>query len=228
MRTLREQVLVVIRDRILERQWQPGARLVEGELAAEFGVSRTPIRECLRVLEMQGLVETSPGMGVVVRQIGGHEVREALVVRRALDALATSEAARHRTEEDLVQLEADLRLHALAIRAADGDRIRDADTALHRRIYEAAHNTVLVSVRNAFALYESFYFHADFYRYTPYAFQRSLDRHEAIVNAIRNQDAEAAAQISQQHIDDALELLREDTDIPQGEHAHDPARFAKG
>ena len=210
MTTLREQVLATLRERVLGRQLKPGARLVESELAAELGVSRTPVRECLRVLEMEGLVENSPGFGVIVRTISTREVREALLVRSALDSLAIREAARSRTEEDLVMLEADYRLLELAVRAGDERRIKEADSAFHARIFAAAHNTVLVNVRNAFALYESFYFHPDFYRYTPGAFKRSQSRHKAMLEAVRAQDADQAALVAQQHIEEALALLRTD------------------
>jgi len=208
MRTLREQVMAALRERILGRSLKPGAHLVESDLAAELGVSRTPVRECLRVLEMEGLVENSPGFGVVVRSITAREVRESLLVRSALDSLAIREAAQWRTEEDLVLLEADYRLFELAVRAGDDGRIKDADSAFHARIFAAAHNTVLLNVRNAFALYESFYFHPDFYRYTAEAFERSLSKHKTMLEAIGQRDADQAARLAREHIEEALTLLR--------------------
>lgn len=210
MRTLRAQVLNAIREKILQRKLLPGERLVEREIAVELGVSRTPVRECMPVLELEGLVETVPGNGVVVRRITSREVRESLEVRSALDALAVSQAAERRTEEDLVYLEAALRLFDLAVSGGDAQRITAADSKFHDAIYQASHNTVLVTVRDAFALYEGFYFHPDFYRYTQEAFQRSLARHTEMLAAIKNREPAEAERVARQHVFEALELVCED------------------
>jgi len=210
MQTLRSQVLNAIRDMILQRKLPPGERLVERALCEELGVSRTPVRECYPVLEMEGLVENFPGLGVVVRSITLREVKEALEVRDALDAFAVSRAATQRTDEDLVHLEAALRLNELAVSAGDEARISATDGDFHAKIYQAAHNSVLISVRDAFALYEGFYFHPDFYRYTKEAFARSLRRHREMFGAIKEQNPEAAEKASRQHIQEAVKLLHED------------------
>ena len=213
MQTLRQTVLTALREKILRRELRPGDRLVERELAAELGVSRTPVRECLLVLQMEGLADTAPGLGVVVRDIAGGEVREALAVRGALDALAAREACEQRREEDLVLLEAALRLHELALRDLDLDHVAEADREFHARVYAAAHNDTLAGVRSRFALYESFYFHGDVYRFTPPALARSLSRHREILAAIAARDAETAQRATQLHIQEAVALVR---DTPEG------------
>jgi DNA-binding GntR family transcriptional regulator len=164
------------------------------------------------VLELEGLVENIAGHGVFVRQISGREVSESLEVRSALDALAVALAAERRTEEDLVHLEAALRLFDLALASGDDKRIMAADSRFHDAIYQAAHNTVLLTVRDAFALYEGFYFHPDFYRYNEDAFRRSLQRHTEMAEAIRSRQPAEAERISRQHLTEALELVREDTE----------------
>jgi DNA-binding GntR family transcriptional regulator len=209
VQTLRESVLTALRERILRRELRPGDRLVERELAAELGVSRTPVRECLLVLQMEGLADTAPGLGVVVRDIASGEVREALAVRGALDALAAREACEQRREEDLVLLEAALRLHELALRELDLDHIAHADREFHARIYAAAHNGTLAGVRSRFALYETFYFHGDVYRFTPPALARSLSRHRQILSAIGARDAQAAERATSLHIQEAVALVRD-------------------
>lgn len=210
VQTLRQQVLIALRDKILRRELMPGERLIERELAAELSVSRTPIRECLLVLEMEGLAEISPGLGVVVRNITSRQVREALAVRAALDALAGREAAQNHTDEDLALIEVAFRVFDLAFRALDKDRITRADSQFHARIYDAAHNSVLTTVRTAFALYEGFYFHGDFYRYTPEAFARSRKRHHQMLEAIASRDPGAAERASVLHLEEAAELVRDE------------------
>jgi DNA-binding GntR family transcriptional regulator len=209
VRTRRERVHTALREQILRRELVPGQRLVERELAAALGVSRTPVRECLLLLQMEGLADTFPGLGVVVREINCREVREALAVRGALDALAAQEACRKRNDDDLLLIEAALRSHELALQSPDSTRIALADSQFHARIYEAAHNGVLMTVRRGFALYEGFYFHGDFYRYTPEAFAQSLKRHRQILRAIAQRNAAAAGRAADRHIQDAAELVHD-------------------
>lgn len=210
VQTLRQQVLIELRAKILRRELPAGARLVERELAEDLGVSRSPIRECLLVLQMEGLAENAPGLGVVVRDISARQVREALKVRSELDALAAREAATNCTDEDLIHLDAALRLFELAQKAGDSERVSRTDSDFHEGIYDAAHNSVLASVRLAFPLYESFYFHQDYYTYTPEAFARSLLRHKQMLEAIASSDAAAAEQASRQHISEAIGLVRDE------------------
>lgn len=210
MQTLRQQVHSALKEKILRREMRPGQQLVERELAAELGVSRTPVRECLLLLQMEGLADNFPGLGVVVRDISVRELREALAVRRALDVLAAQEACYHHADEDLVLLEAAVRSHELAVQSQDEGRIAQADSQFHARVYEAAHNSVLTSMRSAFALYESFYFHADVYRYTPEAFMRSLERHRQLCRAIAARNAAAAEEAAALHVQEAAALTRGD------------------
>ncbi len=224
MQTLRQQVHTALREKIMRREMQPGQQLVERELAAELGVSRTPVRECLLLLQMEGLADTSPGLGVVVRDVTVHQVREALAVRGALDALAAQEACRSRSDEDLALLQAAVRSHEVALRAGAEEQIARADSLFHVRIYEAAHNSVLTSVRSAFGLYETFYFHADFCRYTPQAFARSLERHRQLAAAIAARDEAAAAEVSRRHLQEAAALTRDEC----GERARQEAGAGDG
>lgn len=208
MKTLRERVLIAVREQILSGKLKLGQRLVERDLAQELGVSRTPVRECFPVLEQQGLLQVSPGLGVIVRQISPHEVRESLQVRSALDAMAIRKAASSCTEEDLALLASMLELHELAVQSGNEERMAKADSNFHTSIYQAARNSVLCNVRDSFALYESFYFNTDFYNYTPRAFKLSLKRHRAMVTAIKKRDPDKAEEASRLHLQDTLELLK--------------------
>ena len=96
-----------------------------------------------------------------------------------------------------------------AIGPACDVRIALADSQFHRRIYEAAHNGVLISVRDGFALYEGFYFHGDFYRYTPEAFAQSLKRHRQMMEAIARREAGAAEQAARRHMQEATKLVHD-------------------
>lgn len=208
MKTLREQVLIALREKILSGKLKLGQRLVERDLASELGVSRTPVRECFPVLERQGLVQTTPGLGVIVRNISSKEVQESLEVRNALDAMAIRKAAHYSTEEDWIKLESMLELHELAVKSGDEERMAEADSNFHHCIYQAAGNSVLCIVRDSFALYESFYFNTDFYNYTLQAFNLSLKRHRAMLKAIKQRDPDKAEEASRKHIQDTIQLLK--------------------
>lgn len=99
-RSLTQIVLENLRERILEGTYEPGARLNISDLAQQFDVSPVPVREALRNLETEGLVQFRLNRGVVVRELSPHEVRELLLIRRPLEALAVAEAARSVTAED--------------------------------------------------------------------------------------------------------------------------------
>lgn len=152
MEILREQVLAALQEKILHGKIKPGERLVERSLAEELGVSRTPVRESFPVLEQQGLVRNSPGLGVVVRQINVREIRDSLEVRDVLDALAARRSAENRSDEDVVLIEAAMQLHDLAVARGEDKAIVETDSLFHARIHEAAANGVLLNVRNAFIL----------------------------------------------------------------------------
>ena len=101
---LRDQVRDELRRRIADGRLQPGSKMVERELAEEFGVSRVPVREALRTLETEGFVQVVPRKGVVVRHLSRRDVEELFDVREALEFLATRLATEKATNEELAAL----------------------------------------------------------------------------------------------------------------------------
>ena len=101
---LRDVVFNTLRTSILTGELKPGERLMEIHLADKLGVSRTPIREAIRKLELEGLVTMIPRRGAEVAQITEKNLRDVLEVRRALDALAVELACERITEDELAEL----------------------------------------------------------------------------------------------------------------------------
>ena len=97
--SLRDSVLISLRQSILTGEMKPGERLMEIPLSKKMDVSRTPIREAIRILELEGLVTMTPRKGVVVAQISEESLRDVLEVRRSLDKLAITLACERITEE---------------------------------------------------------------------------------------------------------------------------------
>ncbi|MCA1190477.1 MULTISPECIES: GntR family transcriptional regulator [unclassified Saccharopolyspora] len=144
---LREQVRRALQDRISDGRLRPGDRLYEQEIAAEFGVSRVPVREAIRMLQSEGLVDVAPNRrGVFVRSLDRAQVEELFDVREALEALAARLAA-SRASADVAD-----RLGVLAERArrawagGDVDAMSAANTEFHDRIVALSGNALLASV----------------------------------------------------------------------------------
>ncbi|MBT52534.1 MAG: hypothetical protein CMF72_03875 [Mameliella sp.] len=103
-RSLTQIILETLRDRVLDGTYEPGARLNIADLAAQFTVSPVPVREALRNLETEGLVEFRLNRGVVVRELSAEEVRELYLMRTPMEMLAAVEAARMATPKSIRQL----------------------------------------------------------------------------------------------------------------------------
>ena len=140
---LREQIRELLLERILKGELQPGDRIVELQIAQEFGTSQAPVREALRELQSLGFVEHEPYRGTRVRRITEEELAEIYPVRAALEELAAQEAA-SRLDGKVEELEREFE----AMReAADRDDLQDLaahDATFHRLIVEAAGNQVLL------------------------------------------------------------------------------------
>ena len=204
----REVLSERVKDRILtwilEGELEPGSRIVETRVARELGVSQAPVREALRDLAILGFVEMRPHKGARVRQPSKNELREAIEVRAELEALAGRLAAERRTEQCLSDLE---ELYRLMDEAADrGNAHAQAmyNARFHERIVKATHNETL---------YRQWSMLEPFSRTYVTASAPGMDlhwlskRHEPILEAIRAQDVELAAELSRQHAAQAADLL---------------------
>ena len=123
---LRDVVFNTLRQAILKGELEPGERLMEIQLAERLGVSRTPIREAIRKLELEGLVLMIPRKGAEVAKISARSLRDVLEVRRALEELAIELACQRMSEEDVGNLQKAQEDFKKAI--AEGDAMKIADT----------------------------------------------------------------------------------------------------
>ncbi|MCD8121920.1 MAG: GntR family transcriptional regulator [Clostridiales bacterium] len=145
---LRDVVFNTLRQAILRGELEPGERLMEIQLANRLGVSRTPIREAIRKLELDGLVLMIPRKGAEVAKISEQSLRDVLEVRRSLDELAIELTCQRITKEGLEKLE---RAHQAVIEAVnEGDpmTIAESDEHFHDVIYEGTQNSRLVQILN--------------------------------------------------------------------------------
>src|SRR6478736_5941059 len=141
--SLRERALAMLRKAVTAREIEPGSRLVETELSAAIGISRGTLREALRQLEYEGLIEVGERGRLTVRTLTDAELADMFTVRAALEGLA---AATISTRPDRDLLLAELQTALDALQAADGsiNDMVEADLAFHRLLCEASGNTTLV------------------------------------------------------------------------------------
>ncbi len=196
---LRDVVFNTLRQAILTGDLKPGERLMEINLANRLGVSRTPIREAIRKLELEGLVTMIPRRGAEVAQITEKDLKDVLEVRRDLDALSVELACDRISEEELKALEEACGAFEAATKTRDPKKIAQADVALHDIILKATANSRLVSLVNNLA--EQMYRYRFEYIKDESSHPQLIEEHRIIYSSIRNKDKETAARTARLHID---------------------------
>ena len=196
---LRDVVFNTLRRAILTGQLKPGERLMEVHLANRLGVSRTPIREAIRKLELEGLVIMIPRRGAEVARITEKSLKDVLEVRRALDALSVELACDRITEEDMKRLLQACQDFEKAAKGKDASVIAKADVALHDIIVEATGNQRLAQLVNN--LSEQMYRYRFVYIKEESKHDMLVAEHREIYESIASRDKERAARAAKLHID---------------------------
>lgn len=202
---LRDVVFNTLRQAILTGELKPGERLMEIHLANKLGVSRTPIREAIRKLELEGLVTMIPRRGAEVAQITGKSLQDVLEVRRSLDALCAELACERISDEEIAELEAACKAFEEATATKDTRTIAAADVALHDIIVKATGNKRLVQLVNNLA--EQMYRYRFEYIKDFTMHGTLIEEHRIIFEAIRSKDKATAAKAAITHIDNQMEAI---------------------
>ncbi len=196
---LRDVVFQNLRQAILKGELEPGERLMEIHLAKRLGVSRTPIREAIRKLELEGLVDMVPRRGAVVASITRKDMRDVLEVRRTLEMLAVEVACERISQGELEKLRAAGREFERSGGSGDIIRLVQADMAFHEIIYAATGNLRLVNILGN--LREQMYRYRMEYLKDTSSYGQLNREHERIYEGIRDKDKETACQAIREHID---------------------------
>lgn len=196
---LRDVVFNTLRQAILKGELKPGERLMEIALAEKLGVSRTPIREAMRKLELEGLVVMIPRRGAQVANITEKDLNDVLEVRIALENVAIEKACTRMSEEDMGRLW--LAAKEFEHTMAEGNLVRlaEADVAFHEIIYRASDNKRLNQVLNN--LREQIYRYRVEYLKEEETRNVLVKEHEELTKAIRERDVKKAQEISFCHIE---------------------------
>lgn len=209
---LRDEVFNTLRERILKGYLKPGERLMEIHLADQLGVSRTPIREAIRMLELEGLVKMVPRKGAQVAEISREDLQDVLEVRKSLDTLAVKLACERITDEEKDKLKEAEEAFENILKTGDTTQIAEADVAFHDVIQLASKNKRLKSMISNLA--------ERIYRYRfEYIKQQSdggktlIEEHREIIKCIDNGDIAGAIRAIELHIDNQEKSIAEQLEM---------------
>lgn len=204
--TLMQQVLESIRQAIASGDLKPGERLVETQLAEQMQISRFPIREALRFLEKEGLVETRPFKGTRVARFSPEDIEEIYTLRSALEELAVRIWVPQRAQKTVPRLQAVTRAMEQAAHQDDADEMVAQDARFHRIVCEAANHRRLLAVwgdlekqQHMLMQMEKLYYE-DLHAY--------VATHYHVLEALAGGDGEQAARVVREHIAIALAVFR--------------------
>jgi len=202
---LRDVVFNTLRQAILTGELKPGERLMEIHLANRLGVSRTPIREAIRKLELEGLVTMIPRRGAEVAQITEKSMSDVLEVRRAMDALCAELACERITEEELARLKDACANFEKVTKTKDVKEIAKADVQLHDIILQATGNARLVQLVNN--LSEQMYRYRFEYIKDFSQHERIVEEHRIIYESLVSRDKSKASEAAKVHIDNQKKAI---------------------
>lgn len=203
--SLADQVFEHIERDILSGKYERGEIITENKLSAELGVSRTPIREALRRLEQEHLIEES-GKGSIVIGISEKDLEDIFLIRKQLECLAASMAAKNHTDDQLAELKETLELQEFYVTKADTEHVKYMDNKFHRILYKLTGSTVFYDTLVPL--------HRKIQKYRRASLQsksratESVLEHRRIYEAIASRDGDLAAKTVLEHIENAYNHIK--------------------
>ena len=203
--SLADQVFEHIERDILSGKYERGEIIPESKLSAVLGVSRTPIREALRRLEQEHLIEES-GKGSIVIGISEKDLEDIFLIRKQLECLAASMAAKNHTDEQLAELKETLELQEFYVTKADTEHVKYMDNKFHRILYKLTGSTVFYDTLVPL--------HRKIQKYRRASLQsksrakESVLEHRKVYEAIASRDEDLAAKTVLEHIENAYNHIK--------------------
>lgn len=196
--SLRNKVFQYIRSQIIAGVYPPGETILETKLADELGVSRTPVREAIWLLEVEGLVEVAAKKGAVVLGISDKDVSDIFAMRQLLEALAARWAASRLTDDEIKELQKICDLSEFYAQKRNMEELAELDNRFHQLIYEASGSRMLnMTLSNLHKYVLQARLHSI---NTDNRFSQSVTEHLTLLEAFRNRDPEAAEKAMTNHV----------------------------
>lgn len=196
--SLRGKVFHKIREDILRGRYRQNEAMKELKISKELGVSRTPVREALRQLELEGLVTIIPNKGAVVSGINAKDIADIYAIRSLIEGLCAEWASANITEEQLDELEEIVFLSEFHLKKGHIEQLYELDNKFHEMLYEASQSKILRHVLS------DFHHYVQRVRKTSLSSeeraQKSINEHKAILEALRNKDSDAARSLTNVHV----------------------------
>lgn len=195
----------LIREAIYDGRITQGTRLREEKLAAEFGISRTPIREALLILQTEGFLVAAPNRGAAVKTYSTEEIVDLYDTRAALESFAASLAVKNITKEAIGALDESCGRFAASVKTNDVLALTHENSTFHRTILDATHNASLQDIVSSVArlplIYRAYYWYSDQGRLI------ALHYHEQITRALEAKDTLRVEGLMKEHIYEARDTL---------------------
>lgn len=203
--SLRGRVFHKLREDILSGKYEEYEELKEMAIGEEMGVSRTPVREAFRQLELEGLIQIIPNKGAYVTGITEKDVKDIYMIRSLLEGLCARWATEHISEEQMNEMEENVYLAEFHAKKGHLEQLAELDNRFHDILYEACDSKILEHQLK------------DFHRYVLRVRKKTLasanrgpksnEEHKKIMEAIRDKDADLAEQLANRHMINAYENM---------------------
>lgn len=203
--SLHGKVFDQLKNGILNGKYKHGDLLNEVKMAEEMGVSRTPVREALRQLELEGLAAYTPNKGVVVRGLSREDIKDIYQIRLMIEGMTARCAAENITEEELAELKEYIELEEFYTGRDDVKQLSRLDSCFHETIYKACGSRLLTKTLKAFHHYVKSV--RDISLSCPERAKETYSEHKAIYEAIRDRDRELAEILMEQHVRNATAFM---------------------
>ncbi|GAB4393918.1 MAG: GntR family transcriptional regulator [Kiloniellaceae bacterium] len=206
-RPLHNELSDRLRHMIVEGELAPGEKLAEKELCEQFGVSRTPLREAMKVLATEGLVQLTPNRGCTVSKLTLADLDEAFPIMGALEALSGELACQHITDDEILHIE---KLHSRMVQKYEGGALRDyfkLNEQIHQLILDAARNPTLAQMQLSLsgrvrrARYMA--------NMSPARWAKAVAEHEKILEALQGRDGKRLAVLLKEHLANKLQTVKD-------------------
>ena len=204
--SLRGRVFQSIREDILSGRYEQNTELKEAAIGAELGVSRTPVREALRQLELEGLVTIIPNRGASVNMITAKDVQDIYVIRSMLEGLCARWATQSITAEQLDSMEETLCLSEYHTSKKNYEKLYELDSLFHEQLYEAGGSRILNHILSDFHDYVKMVRKATIS--TSSRSVTSTEEHRAIFEAIKEKDPDKAEALAKEHVKHTIESIQ--------------------
>lgn len=206
-RPLHNELADRLRHMIVEGELAPGEKLAEKELCEQFGVSRTPLREAMKVLATEGLVLLTPNRGCTVAKLTLADLDEAFPIMGALEALSGELACQHITDAELDRIQ---ELHERMVRRYEAGALRDyfkLNEQIHQMILDAARNPTLAQMQLSLsgrvrrARYMA--------NMSPARWRKAVEEHERILEVLKARDGKRLAVLLKEHLANKLQTVKD-------------------